>query len=213
LSAAASVDVVTLPVGPFESNCHLIHPAGANLACVVDPGDDADRIIAALRDRGWRVSRYLLTHGHMDHVNALADVRAEFPAPVSMHPLDAAWAFAAQNIMPPFYMTPPRAVPIADLLADGERREDLGLAYEVLHTPGHSPGSVSFYFPDRGLLFSGDVLFRDSIGRTDLPGGDAPTLFRSLKRLLELPDETRVFPGHGPATTLGRERARNPFLT
>jgi glyoxylase-like metal-dependent hydrolase (beta-lactamase superfamily II) len=180
---------------------------------VVDPGDDADQIIAAIRDRGWRVVRYLLTHGHMDHVNALADVHAEFPAPIAMHPLDAVWAFTIRNTMPPFYMTPPRAVTITDHLADGERREEFGLTYEVLHTPGHSVGSVCFYFPDHGLLFSGDVLFRDSIGRTDLPGGDAPTLFRSIKRLLKLPGETRVFPGHGPATTLAHERARNPFLT
>lgn len=200
-------------MGPFESNCHLVRPAGADRVWVVDPGDDANRIVAALRDRNWQVEHYLLTHGHMDHVCALADVHAVFPAPVAMHPIDAEWAFTDRNTMPPFYMTPPRAVPILRLLSDGQRWSELGCEYEVLHTPGHSRGSVSFHFPDQGLLFSGDVLFRDSVGRTDLPGGDTPTLFRSLKRLLELPDETRVFPGHGPATTIGRERIHNPFLS
>lgn len=212
MSDTPSIEIVTIAVGPFESNCHLLRPEGADRVVVVDPGDDASRIIATLRERGWAVACYLLTHGHMDHVNALADVHDAYPAPVAMHPLDAEWAFADRNTMPPFYLVPPRAAPIERSLEDGQRWTDVGLTYDVLHTPGHSRGSVSFHFPDHGVLISGDVLFRDSIGRTDLPGGDAPTLFRSLHRLLELPDETRIFPGHGPATTLGRERARNPFL-
>ena len=212
MSGALPVDVTSLEVGPFASICHILQPAGSDRVLVVDPGDDAPGIIDLLRERGVQVAAYLLTHGHMDHVTGLAEVAAAFPAPAGMHPRDASWAFSETNVMFPFYDTPPRAVPIARDWQDGQTWTDLGLTYEILDTPGHSRGSVSFLFREQGLLFSGDVLFADGIGRTDLPGGDAPTLVRSLQRLLTLSDETRVYPGHGPATTIGRERKRNPYL-
>lgn len=204
--------MISLEVGPFASNCHLVRPRGETQVLVVDPGDEAESIRAVLDPRGWSVAAYLLTHGHMDHVSALAEMVRAFPAPVGLHPRDASWAFREANTMPPFYPTPPRAVPIDREWQEGQQWTDLGLTYEIWETPGHSRGSVSFYFKDAGLLFSGDVLFADSIGRSDLPGGHAPTLAHSIRRLLTLPDEVRVYPGHGPATTIGRERRRNPFL-
>ncbi len=210
--ASSSLDVVSLEVGPFASNCHLLYPASSPHALVVDPGDDAPLIIDSLRNRGRPVAFYLLTHGHMDHVSALAEVAAVFPAPVGLHPRDASWAFTLRNTMPPYYAEAPRSVAIDRAWAEGQHWTDAGLSYEILETPGHSPGSVAFHFTDHAMLFAGDVLFQDSIGRADLPGGDASVLGRTLKRLLELPDETRVYPGHGPATTIGRERRRNPYL-
>lgn len=212
MSGSIPVEVFSLEVGPFASNCHFIQPAGSRDILLVDPGGDAEAILRILQKHQWRVALYLLTHGHMDHVSALAEVREHQPAPVAMHPTDAAWAFGPANTMPPFFPDPPRATPIDRALAEGQRWTDLGLSYDVLETPGHSRGSVSFHFPDHGLLFPGDVLFQDSVGRSDLPGGDPRVLTRSLQRLLTLPDATHVFPGHGPATTLERERKHNPYL-
>ena len=211
-SVQPPVEIESLEVGPFSSNCHLLCPAGSARVLLIDPGDDADRILALLNRRGWSVERYLLTHGHMDHVSALAELINAHPAPVALHPLDAAWAFTAANTMPPYYPDPPRAAPIERHWADGQQWTDLGLTYEVWHTPGHSRGSVSLIFREAGLLFSGDVLFAGAIGRPDLPDGDARTLATSLKRLLTLPDEMRVYPGHGGPTTIGRERKHNPSL-
>lgn len=206
------VQVATLTVGAFASNCHIVTVPKRAGALVVDPGDDAEAIVAHLESQALTVAAYLLTHGHMDHVSALAAVARTFPAPIGLHERDATWAFTAANSMPPYYNTPAAPPRIERAWAEGQVWTDIGLVFEILETPGHSPGSVSFYFKEAGLLFSGDVLFAGSVGRADLPGGDAPTLGRSLRRLLTLPDETRVYPGHGPATTIGTERRRNPFL-
>lgn len=204
--------VQTLTVGVFESNCHILHRAGAREALVVDPGGDAPAIIGFLRERNLGVAAYLVTHGHMDHVHALADVHEAFPAPVGMASAERGWAFSPRNSWPPYYDTPRAPSAFARDWKEGQSWTDAGFTYTILETPGHSPGHVSFHFAGDELLFSGDVLFRGGIGRTDLEGGHAPTLLRSLRRLLELPDCTRVFSGHGPATTIGQERTTNPFL-
>jgi glyoxylase-like metal-dependent hydrolase (beta-lactamase superfamily II) len=207
------VTVESLTLGAFASNCHLLRPAGTAGVLVVDPGDEAPAILDHLDRAGVTVAAYLITHGHIDHVSALAAVHRARPAPVGMHPLDLKWAFTAINAMEPWYPQPVEpAGGFARKWAEGQTWTDLGLTYRIMETPGHSPGSVSFYFEQQGLIFSGDVLFAGGIGRTDLPGGDAPTLLRSLGRLMELPDEVRVYSGHGPVTTIGRERKRNPFL-
>ena len=206
------VRVETITVGVFESNCHILHRAGSNEALVVDPGGDAGTIIGFLQREKLRVAAYLVTHGHMDHVYALAEVSEEFPAPIGLHPHDSVWAFTSVNAMLPWYNTPRPPQNIERHWAEGQNWTDAGLAYSIIETPGHSPGSVSFYFKDESLLFSGDVLFAGGIGRTDLPGGSAPTLLKSLRRLIALPDETRVYSGHGPATTIAREKKFNPFL-
>lgn len=209
----SGVTVETLALGAFASNCHLLRPNGSTHVLVVDPGDEAPAILDHLNAAGLTVAAYLITHGHIDHVSALAAVHRARPAPVGMHPLDRKWAFTPLNAMEPWYPQPVEpAGGIERTWAEGQTWTDLGLTYRIIETPGHSPGSVSFYFEPQGMIFSGDVLFAGGIGRTDLPGGDAPTLLHSLGRLMELPDEVRVYSGHGPVTTIGRERKRNPFL-
>lgn len=204
--------VDTLVVSLFQSNCFIVRLPDAGTALVVDPGDNAGEIVAHLEHHRCSVAAYLLTHGHVDHVTALADVVDAFPAPVAMHPLDAQWAFSDRAAFPPYY-GPPRAPPRIDReLADGQQWTDMGLTYEVIGLPGHSPGGVGFYFPSEAMLFSGDTLFRGSIGRTDLPGANARQLAESLSRLTLLPDETVVYCGHGPETSIGHERQDNPFL-
>ncbi len=205
------MDVQTLTVGAFESNCHLVIADGRR-ALVVDPCADAETLIQHIEANDLIVAAYLVTHGHMDHLSALAELRDRFPAPIGLHPLDARWAFTPANSMPPFFETPRAPSRIERAWAEGQIWTDAGLTYRILELPGHSPGSVAFYFEKEGLIFSGDVLFAGSVGRTDLPGGDARALTRSLERLKQLPDATRVFSGHGPATTIGREKATNFFL-
>lgn len=208
----AGFEIDTLTVGAYESNCYVLRAAGEQEALVIDPGGDADLIIDCLRARELRVAAYLVTHGHVDHVSALAAVAEVFPAPIGMTARDATWAFRKDAGRPPWYDTPRRPAHLDRFWLDGQTWTEACLGYRVIETPGHSPGSVSFYFKDDGLLFPGDALFAGSVGRTDLPGGDPVVLFGSLQRLLELPDETRVFPGHRGETTIGRERRSNPFL-
>lgn len=198
-------------VGSFQVNCYLVTDEAGH-AVVIDPGADAGRIGAYLRQRKLAVSAILCTHGHMDHCSALAAVAAEFPAPVGMHPDDAAWAFGAGNQVPPYYGIPERPPAIARPLADGLRFTDGGLEYEVIATPGHTPGGVCFHFPALKSIFTGDTLFAGSVGRTDLPGSDDAALHRSLEHLMTLPADTTVYPGHGDRTTIGREKRTNPFL-
>ncbi len=204
--------VISLPVGAFTSNCHILCCPEKPFALVIDPGDEAPRIAAALIENHLQPAVYLLTHGHMDHVSALADMEERWPAPIALHALDASWAFTEANAARPYYDTPRAPQSITRELREGQEWTDHGLRYQVIETPGHSPGSVSFYFPDLGLLFPGDVLFAGAVGRTDIPGGSTPTLLRSLQRLTLLPPETKVYPGHGPATTLAREIKTNPYL-
>ncbi len=203
--------VETLEVGLFASNCHLVSNANGE-TLVIDPGDDASRIIETLRNRNLKVVYYLITHGHVDHVSALAEVAAAIPAPIAMHPTDAEWAFSPVNAMPPYYDAPKAPPSIERDFAEDKEWTDAGFRYRVIFTPGHAPGHVSLYFENEKTLFPGDVLFKGSIGRLDLPGGNVKDMERSLQRLMELPDETKVYPGHGPATTIGDERRTNPFL-
>jgi hydroxyacylglutathione hydrolase len=210
--ATPALQVDTLVVSLFESNCHILHAPGCSEVLLVDPGDDAPAIAAHLDRNGLRVAAYLLTHGHVDHVSALADLVDRQPAPVAMHPRDARWAFSPAAAMPPYYDAP-RAPPAIDrALAEGQVWTDAGLTYRVIETPGHSPGGVAFHFEAAGVLIAGDTLFRGSVGRADLPGANPSDLVASLKKLMTLPDTTLVYCGHGPATRLGEEKRSNPFL-
>jgi hydroxyacylglutathione hydrolase len=206
------MNVDTLTVGPFASNCFVI-TNGTKEALLVDPGDEAARIIDHLRAHSLTVAAILITHGHMDHVSALADVHRAFPAPIAMHPVDEAWAFGEGNQMPPHYDVPTAPANIDRALAEGQEWNDIGLRYRVLELPGHAPGHVGFYFPEQEALFSGDVVFAGSVGRTDLPGGDGRVLTQSLKRVAELPDATRIYCGHGPDTSIANEKKQNPYLS
>jgi glyoxylase-like metal-dependent hydrolase (beta-lactamase superfamily II) len=205
--------IIQLPLGPLQTNCYLLACNETGMAAVIDPSWDGRLLYEKAVDEGWTISELLLTHSHFDHVGGLAEIKVLSSAPVSIHP-DAVGmlenAVMAANL---WQITIPEPPPADHLLADGDKIHIGNLQLDVLFTPGHAPGHVCFYLKDEGVLFDGDVLFRQSIGRTDLPGGDYQLLINSIKeRLLTLPDETIVLCGHGPATTIGQERETNPFL-
>jgi hydroxyacylglutathione hydrolase len=200
-----------LVVGEFEVNCWILESDGKG-AIVIDPGSDSEKICGFLRKHRLTPTAYLLTHGHVDHVSAVADVYAAFPATVAIHKADLAWAFDEVNAMPPFYPAPARPPGDFRLLEDRQEWTDAGLTYNVIATPGHTPGCVCFHFKTDSALFSGDTLFAGSVGRTDLPGGDSRMMGKSLELLKKLPDNTMVYTGHGPETDIGREKATNYFM-
>ncbi len=205
-----SVRYEVLPVGPYEANCIILDDGKGN-AWVVDPGGDADAIAAHLRRGRLTPRRIILTHGHLDHISALDEILEAWPGtPVSVHEADASWCFTGINRIPG-YGAPPRRPASLAFIAEGDHIADGGLSAEILHTPGHSPGSVCIKAAD-GPLLSGDTLFARSVGRTDLPGGSWAELAKSLSRLSGLDGELKVIPGHGPQTTIGDEAKWNPYL-
>lgn len=206
------MEVRTLTVGPLAENCFLIRRDDADEAVIVDPGDEAERLLAAIEDLGVELKAILLTHTHIDHVGAVAPIARATGAPVYC-PQAEAFVLADIESWTPFGFPPAESYEADETVVGGERLALAGLDIDVIFTPGHSPGHVAYLLADEPALFSGDVLFQNSIGRTDLPGGDGPTLLASIARLLErLPDDTVVHPGHMSVTTLGRERVNNPFL-
>ncbi len=199
-------------VGAFEVNCVVLWQ-DPDQAWIVDPGADPDLIRACLGRHKLQVAQIVCTHGHVDHVSALDELLRTNPAPVWMQGLDASWAFSPVNRLPPAYPAPPHLpARLQTALADGSLLAAGGIEARVLCTPGHTPGGICLYFERDGVLLTGDTLFAGSVGRTDLPGGDGRQLQLSLRKLLSLPDNTRVVAGHGPCTTLGEERRQNPFL-
>ena len=201
------MNVRCLTVGPLQENCWIVD--GAERAIVIDPGDEGERIIAALEQP---VEAILLTHTHFDHVGAVAELARHTGAPVYCPRLEVPVLQDINRYVFPGY-GPYEPYDPEETVEGGETLRLAGFEIDVIFTPGHSPGHVSFSLVEQGLLFDGDVLFQGSIGRPDLPGGDYATLMASISGLLDaLGDETAVLPGHGPATTLGRERATNPFL-
>lgn len=207
------MDVRMFTVGPVQENTFIVRPDGHDRAVIVDPGDEAPRLLAALRELNVELDGIILTHTHFDHVGAVAEVARETGAKVWCPEIEVP-ILADINA----YMRFPGLGPFESYDADhtvtgGDELELAGLTFDVVFTPGHSPGHVTYAVRDEGALFSGDVLFQGSVGRTDLPGGDWPTLAASIAGLLErFDDETMVYPGHMGVTTLGRERATNPFL-
>lgn len=202
----------SFPLGPLQANCTLIGDETTHEAVVVDPGDEAPRVLHRLEELGLSLKGILLTHGHLDHAGATAALCTATGAPLSLHPADLPLleSMAAQATW--MGMAAPEVHKPENELADGVT---VGLAtfpLKVIFTPGHTQGSCCLYAEQEKLLIAGDTLFAGSIGRTDLPGGDFPSMMKSLKRLLELPDDTRVICGHGSSTTIGRERNSNPYL-
>lgn len=211
-----AMDITRIENGAFRENAWLAVCGGE--AALVDPGGEPERLAAAVRASGAELREVLLTHGHVDHISALGEVLAAFPAAtVRISGEDEAWCFTPLNEMPP-YRVPRR--PEAERVSRVRNGDSIclgGTVFSVLATPGHSPGSVCYFAREdganaRGILFSGDTLFARTIGRTDLPGGDDAAMERSLALLAALPPQTLVLPGHGPETTISTELATNPFL-
>jgi hydroxyacylglutathione hydrolase len=208
----SKLEIVPIPNGQFVQNCYLVADAEQKVAVLVDPGEEAERFLCELRRRNWTLQAIWLTHAHIDHILGVEAVHAVHPVPIHLHPADL-----------PLYRGLPeqgrwmgfdvKAAPLPDReLRPGETLKVGGVSFTVRHVPGHSPGHVAFV--GNGVILGGDVLFSGSIGRTDLPGGDMPTLMQSIQtEFLTLPDSTIVHSGHGPETTIGVERETNPFLT
>lgn len=204
--------VKVLPVGPIQTNCYVVGCEKTRLAAVIDPGDEAERILEVIQGSGLTVTHVLLTHAHFDHIAAVDEVMQATGAPLALHPDDLSLLNAGGGSI--FFGIEPPPIPDPTIrLAAGQEIPIGELTLHVLHTPGHTPGHVTFHEPNERVVFDGDVLFAQGIGRTDLPGGSYETLMRSItQQLMTLPDDTVVYSGHGPATTIGRERASNPWL-
>jgi glyoxylase-like metal-dependent hydrolase (beta-lactamase superfamily II) len=202
-----------LTVGQIAENCFLLRKDGSDRALIVDPGDEAERILAAADELGVTIDGILLTHTHFDHIGAVAPIAKATGAQVWC-PEDETAVLADINSYVPWPGFGPYESYEADhTVSGGEKLELAGMEIDVIFTPGHSAGHVTYSVPDEAAIFSGDVLFQGSVGRTDLPGGDWGTLLESIRTLVDShPPETRVYPGHMGITTLGAERASNPFL-
>jgi hydroxyacylglutathione hydrolase len=207
------MEIRMFTVGPVQENCFIARREGATEAIVVDPGDEADKLARVIEELGLDVKAILLTHTHFDHVGAVAPLARATGAPVWCPEIEKDVLANINDYVPWPGFGPFEDYEADHLVSGGERLGVAGLTLDVIFTPGHSPGHVVYSVADEQLLFGGDVLFQGSIGRTDLPGGDHATLMRSIQTLLDtLPDGTRVLPGHMGVTTLGAERATNPFL-
>jgi hydroxyacylglutathione hydrolase len=208
------LQVRQIPLGPMATNCYLVGCEETLQAAVIDPSWNGPAIVATADESGWEISHILLTHSHFDHVGGLTHVKEATGAPIYLH-ADAVEMLRAATMSAALWgMNIPAPPPPDEMLSEGQIIEVGTLKLHVLYTPGHAPGHVSFHLPDYHTLFDGDVLFEGGIGRTDLPGGDYDTLMQTIReKLLTLPDETRVFSGHGGPTTIGVERDSNPFLS
>jgi hydroxyacylglutathione hydrolase len=208
-----ALDVEMLTVGQIAENTFLVRREGTDQLLVVDPGDEPERILAAIEATGAEVEAILLTHTHFDHIGAVAPVARATGAPVYVPELEKHVLADIMAYVPWEGFGPYESYDADQTVAGGETLELAGLELDVIFTPGHSPGHVTYSVRGEDAIFSGDVLFKGSVGRVDLPGGDWPTLADSIGRLLDShPDETVVHPGHMGLTTLGAERATNPFL-
>jgi glyoxylase-like metal-dependent hydrolase (beta-lactamase superfamily II) len=206
------LQIERFPLGQFATNCYVLTAAGE--AWIVDPGFFPDEVIDHCDDRGLRPSRVLLTHAHLDHIAGLPDILRRWPdLPVHLHPAEHGWPSEPRlNLSQPFGF-PLTAPEPTDTLEHGQVLRLGGLPFRVLHTPGHSPGGVTFFQPDHLAALVGDTLFHESVGRTDFPFSDPAELVRSIReQLFTLPDDTRVYPGHYEPTTIGHERRHNPYV-
>ncbi len=205
-------EVVCLTNGTFQENCYILADGDAGTAVLIDPGEEAELFLRRLATEGLRLQGIWLTHAHLDHILGVARVVEATGVPIWLHPADRPLYDRVGEQGAWLGVRPDQPPPPDHALAEGDRMTVGGLRFDVLHVPGHSPGGVAFV--GFGMAFVGDAVFAGSIGRTDLPGGDTETLLRSIReKLLVLDDDTVIYPGHGPETTIGRERATNPFLT
>jgi hydroxyacylglutathione hydrolase len=202
-----------IPVGPLQCNCSVIGDEVTREAMVIDPGDEIEDVADLIRKHNLKVTQIVITHAHIDHVGGAMKLRALTGAPILLNQNDSALLKMLDVQAAWLGMAPPGDVKVDGELGHGEKLSAGNLSASIIHTPGHTEGSVCLYFPAAQLLIAGDTLFAGSIGRTDLPGGSIEKIMRSLhQRVLALPDETIVIPGHGPKTTIGDEREGNPYL-
>jgi hydroxyacylglutathione hydrolase len=201
------------PVGPLQCNCSVVGDEQTREAMVIDPGDQIDDILKILREQQLTLKQIVITHAHIDHVGGAMKLKAATGAPILMNQNDYALLKMLDVQAAWIGMRPPGAVQVDGALEPGQVLNIGNISSNVIHTPGHTEGSICLYFPQEKRLIAGDTLFAGSIGRTDLPGGSTEKILRSLHtQVLALPDDTDVIPGHGPATTIGEERETNPFL-
>ena len=204
------MNISRLIVGAFQENCYLLVDTETSRAVLIDPGEEGHRIVEAVKAAGVQLEAVWVTHAHLDHIGGIAEVKRHFDVPVFLHPDDLA-LYRLAHRQAAAYGLPFDTPPLPDReFAEGDSLELGTLRFAVIHTPGHAPGHVVIH--GHGTAFCGDCVFAGSIGRTDLPMSDASALARSLERIVELPAETVLYPGHGPATTIERELVDNPFL-
>ena len=201
------------PVGPLQCNCSVIGDEKTHEAMVIDPGDQIEGILEILRQENLTLKQIVITHAHIDHVGGAMKLKADTGAPILMNQNDHALLKMLDMQAAWVGMRPPGNVQVDEAIGQGRVLKIGEISSNVIHTPGHTEGSICVYFPAEKKLIAGDTLFAGSIGRTDLPGGSMDKIMRSLHtKVLALPDETKVVPGHGPVTTIGEERETNPFL-
>ena len=202
-----------LPVGMLQCNCSIFGDEETRRGLVVDPGDDPEEILEVVRKHGLTVEAIVITHAHIDHIGGAQKLKQATGAPVYMNRADEAVQAMLDAQAAWLGIRPPAPVEIDSAAREGDKLAIGAAEFLVLETPGHTPGSISLWIPKAGTLVAGDTLFRDSVGRTDLPGGNERQILRSIQnKLMPLADETVVIPGHGPSTTIGREKRYNPFL-
>jgi len=209
------MDIDHLVLGAFETNCYILRESETTKDClIVDTGLEAGELINFLQRHKLNPAAIVLTHGHADHIAGVAALRKNFPdIKVYIHKLDAKMLTEANSNMSVFAGKQLTTEPADFSLGDGDVIEQAGIKLKVLHTPGHTQGGICLYSKDERIVFTDDTLFADSVGRTDLPGGNMTQLIKSIKeKLFTLPDETVCFPGHGPSTTISQQKANNPFL-
>lgn len=202
-----------LIVGRLRTNCYIVGCEQTNVAMIIDPGDEAERILKAVHSAGLKTADIVLTHFHFDHILAADALHGETNATLHIHEGEAEQLTHPPTLFRAFSADIPQGLEADNLLQEGDTLSAGKLTVQVLHTPGHSPGGVSLWLSEEKSVFCGDTLFREGLGRSDLPGGDHQTLLKSIReKLLTLPEETRVYPGHGAPTTVGYERRHNPWL-
>jgi hydroxyacylglutathione hydrolase len=211
MGSPVSLSVTGLTVGAFQENCYLVVEPDAKRCAIVDPGAEPDRIIEAVERLGAEPAAIWLTHAHLDHIGAVSGLRRRWDIPVYLHPLDEPLYALASRQAAMYGLPFDQPAPADRALGDGDVLELGALRFTVMHAPGHAPGHVVFH--GHGVALVGDCLFAGSIGRTDLPMSNPRDLAASLDRIVALPDDTVVYPGHGPVTSIGAEAASNPFLT